>query len=531
MATNKSNKTVGVIILLIIAFIVATMIMNKETGNKITAILPADTPVYLRLSNFREWHQEMKKSGVQEELFGNMIDARVLPEEGIREFDSFLQKIRTLHLSIHKVSVERDMDIDILLIAEGEFVGGLSQWLPKSIMNITEKGGTYGDVQLWQIGNRGMRRSGVSVFLAVSKEKVYVSSKRMLLENILDGVSEGRKPSLADSENFKKVTKGMEGMDNLVYASRSGIINLIEPNLSRRDRREFSSIKEVFSEVKSACAAGNYWAKASTVRVLMEKEGDVFKLLSSQPEKVMKLPEFVPEEAVFAISASIGNPEEIRNRVNEYLSSILYRVGAIRNKDEYFKDIKKGEDQLGLTIKKAVSHVSSEAGFFFTKADDDDMGFFFEIKDEYNADKFMDMFADKAMSREKRVEREVEGEQVRSIGRDRRGINWVITDNCALIAPKFSTIEESIKAYKNKKSLNQSAQYKKVRGLLPASSMGMGYANIGTLFKREFRGMFQTFPQFSDLVIMFSVAANDGLVDITIAHNKEKDELLALRKD
>ena len=527
-------------------------------------LLPEDTVAYLRLANLQKITGALEESGLKERIIEEIKREGALPEDEIDAIEETVGKLRALHVSFHGVSmgrrrgvermgvsedalpelpdaldfpaeVERPVtprrlpprrrgraggrkpDVDLLVIAEGKLGDEPEDWLPPSLSRLFTEDGKADGVKVYKLKDEEMLPPGMGILVAARGGKVFISTDRSLLEDVLEAADGGRSRSLADNEDYRKVTKGAPRGDAELYVSASELIDQIKGAIPRKVVKLFG-----LRDLKSAFYVADYEGQSATLRVLVDEDWDAYKLLA-RPQTALKLPEYVPEETLLFLSASLGDCEKLWDDLKDYICDKLVGLDEVDSRRECLEGLTEAEDELGVDFDDLASLVSGEIGFFFEgEMDEDEFCFFSLVNDEDEAEELLRRFARRMFGGEGRS-REVEDVEVHVVDAE---FVWAVHNGCAMISPSEERVRAAIKARANGEALARWSDYRDLRGLLPSRGVCLAFVNVGEMLRAAIGDeMDEVPPEFrkwiEDLLLAASISADDGMIELRVVASPE----------
>ena len=491
-------------------------------------LLPDDTIAYLRLSNLSKVVDEVAKGNTAKQLL-EILEKEAEPAavEMVRAVLATAGRVRALHVSFHgAVEYRRQVDVDLLAIADVGQATPLPDFLPHSLMRFLAKTDKVNGVQIYELTEDLRREAEIRLYVASVDGKVLISTDRSVFEGVLSTLEREREDSLADNRLFKKLRRGQAGADVALYVSVPQLIGLIEPTLSRYERRDFRAVSKALGlrDVKYASCALDYAGRGISVKLLSDPYGQPYQLLA-QPPASKAVFAYLPQGTRIAIAASVGDGKATWARLRRHISDCLLAVEGRHDEAEFRRELAEAQRKVGVNFADAAALID-ELGFFLDAEGQDGgqreppFGLFIKVKGAQMAARLMGQLVRTAFRDQVKTQQH-RGTAIHTAQRD---FHWSIVGDYVFISPRPEIIKRVIDAKAAQNGLDRSERFTRLTPLLAEKNVVFAYVDTAGFLPEIERELNDLPAPVVQLLRGLShgavLTADDGLIEVQVAQSR-----------
>lgn len=519
----------GVTVVLAVAVVAIISGPDRAGGGRdLPRLLPAGTVAYAGFSNISRVRDAAGQAGLEDRLF------RALEREGevsLGDLDAMRgmwQDVQSVQVALHRITVlEGRPDVDLLAVAGVAGDKSLRRWLPPTVGNMLTEAGSADGVTLHRLSSRELDREGLGLLLARTPGRVWASTDRGLLEDVLEARREGRERSLADTGAYRKIAADRADRDVVFYASAREAMYAIEGSLSAYDRDDFRAAASLLGldEVEAGFYSADWGGSESTVRLLMDSTSEAYRLLKGLSTR-RAIVDFLPESTIWFASGGVTDGQNRWERGKDLVCQRLIRMGALDSRREFEEELRWAERNLNVKFDR-VAAVTREVGVFFEgELNEDGLCIFGRVSDPEEAETLI-----RSLLRGPEFSRAFdEGERTY----EHRGVTihrhqgrydefvWALADDCLLIAPTTRLVERAITARETGDNLRSVQGYREAARMLPDRNAGVVFVNLDSLLRslpeRDLRETPQELRRLLEgQVVGAALTVRDRIIELSVA--------------
>lgn len=517
MTRNLTMVVIGLSVAFLFAAGVVALVLPfyVVTGQDVPQLLPADTLIYFRWSNTEKIARAAAESGVLDVLVSSMPQDQREPSR--RALESALRSLKSVHFSLHKVSVtpKRVTDVDMLVVLETGIPGDLLSIMGTGVSSgaglreVTEEDGC----SIYGMDIDEMSGAVRSVFVCTRSGLVLISTDLPLLRDVLVALGERRRQgSLAEAERFRELW-GQPADDVQGYISFTHLLPVLIA--SQASGSGLHTVIELFSlqDLRAAHLRASYDESRVSLDLAYGGQSAAYNLLSQAQEAKKAILGYLPPDTALFLTGSFSDGRKALSDFNTYVVDFLRRTGEDYGAKEYPEKFSELEEELNVDLAEAASLIV-EAGVFCQVEERERVPsvpcFFARVRDRQMAARIMARLGPPRHQRGSETYRYL-GEEIHTLPED---FVWVMCGDDVLVGRRNS-VEGAIKAKQNAATQAAPAAWNRVKAHCPGTNGLLAFLDFGGLRAPAWARQFS--PEFA---CGATLTVDAGIVHLSVASDR-----------